>query len=154
MEFCHLGFVAWLLFGDGTCFFGEMAEKNPQILSRIYMVLVVIVGWVLFRAESLTYAIKYLKTLFLPGDFAGQLFRVPSEFLQNDIIIAFVFGIIASLGGIAFLRKLSQEKHGFWQHMYIVLTFVLLLSQSPAYTTAVITPLYTLGSNRCIKDTI
>lgn len=125
-------FVIWGLWHGAflvleRAFLGKWLKKIPQIFSRVYMSLVVIIGWVLFRAESLSYAIKYLKTLFVPKSFAGQLLRVPTEFLQNDIIIAFVFGLLASLGGFMHLYKKSQEKHVFWQHAYTALLFLLFI---------------------------
>ncbi len=108
-------------------FLGRWLKKIPAFLSRIYTLLVVIVGWVLFRAASLGYAVKYLKALFIPQAFSGQLHRLPTEFLQNDIIIAFVFGIAASLGGILLLNNKSKEKGGVWRHAYIITVFVLFL---------------------------
>jgi len=108
-------------------FLGKWLNKIPVFLQRLYTLLVVIIGWVLFRATSLTYALKFLKTLFVPQTFAGQLHRLPTEFLQNDIIIAFVFGISASLGGIILLNNRSKEKGGFWRHAYIAVVFLLFI---------------------------
>jgi len=108
-------------------FLENWLKKLPGFLRRVYMFVVVIVGWVLFRAESLTYALKYIKTLFTPQKFAGQLLRVPGEFLQNDVLIAFIVGIIASMGGMMWLKKEADRKGGVLQNAFTALVFVLFL---------------------------
>lgn len=108
-------------------FLGKSLKKIPALFRRIYMALVVIIGWVLFRAESLTYALKYIKTLFIPKEFAGQLHRVPTEFMQNDVLIAFIFGLIASFGGVMLAYKWSKQKSGVWHHVYVALVFLLFI---------------------------
>ncbi|HYX35352.1 MAG TPA: MBOAT family O-acyltransferase [Oligoflexus sp.] len=42
----------------------EKLNKAPVGLSRLYAMLVVLVGWVFFRADSLTYALGFLKKMF------------------------------------------------------------------------------------------
>lgn len=44
--------------------FGNWLERQPAVLSRGYCLLMVLFGWVLFRADSLTQGIHYLGTLF------------------------------------------------------------------------------------------
>ena len=44
--------------------FKKVLAKLPKFLGRIYTLLVVIVGWVFFRAETLTGALKYLGAMF------------------------------------------------------------------------------------------
>ncbi len=44
--------------------FKKVLEKLPKFLGRIYTLLVVIVGWVFFRADTLTAAVKYLGAMF------------------------------------------------------------------------------------------
>ena len=82
--FCNL-FVVWLLTGIwhganwtficwGLYFFVWIAlekflnlEKRLQksrVFSHIYLLLIVILGWVLFRADSIGYAANYIKSMF------------------------------------------------------------------------------------------
>jgi len=116
-------------------FLSKLLDKLPGVFRRIYTLLVVIVGWVLFRGNNLSHALKYLKAMFIPSDFSGNLFRIPSEYLQNDVIIAFVFGIIASFGGIIWFKKKCDKKGKFLKHLYAVLVFVLfIISISSIYS--------------------
>lgn len=62
-------FIVWGLFHG----FFLLLEKNisfklPKILlwlSNVYLLVVVMVGWVFFRSENLSYAMGYIKTLFV-----------------------------------------------------------------------------------------
>ncbi len=64
------GFVVWGLWhGLFLCFeripFVKKAlDKLPRAVGTIYALLVVLVGWVLFRADSLTAALSYLDSMF------------------------------------------------------------------------------------------
>jgi len=44
---------------------GRLLEKMPALLSRIYTLVVVLVGWVFFRAENIGAAWAYLKEMFV-----------------------------------------------------------------------------------------
>jgi alginate O-acetyltransferase complex protein AlgI len=46
---------------------GRMLERAPRIARHVYAVLVVMVGWVFFRAESLPQALSYLGAMASPG---------------------------------------------------------------------------------------
>lgn len=65
------------------------------VISHIYCMLVVVIGWVLFRAETLMDAYNYIISMFTPwrGGFGG-LSHIPAELtLRNGIFIFFaVFG--------------------------------------------------------------
>ncbi|MDR3203503.1 MAG: MBOAT family protein [Deltaproteobacteria bacterium] len=43
---------------------GRVLEKAPKILSRVYTLLVVLIGWVFFRAETIGDAFVYLRNMF------------------------------------------------------------------------------------------
>ncbi|WP_297519264.1 MBOAT family O-acyltransferase [uncultured Clostridium sp.] len=63
-------FVVWGLYYGAILlleklFLQEYLEKMNPILSRIYTMLLVMVGWVFFGLESLSAGLKYLKTMFL-----------------------------------------------------------------------------------------
>ena len=44
---------------------GQLLEKMPGFLSRSYALIVVLIGWVFFRAENIGAAGKYLKDMFI-----------------------------------------------------------------------------------------
>lgn len=51
--------------------FGRMLDASPRWVARVYTLLVVVVGWVFFRAENMDAALAYLGTMFTlaPGPF-------------------------------------------------------------------------------------
>ena len=109
-------------------FLGKVLKKIPKFIGYIYTMLVVIFGWVLFRSESLGYALSYAKKMVLPGsitgvEFTGILFRSPLEFLQNDFIIAAVFGILVSVGFFRWVRKkgMNSRRKSPFEVVYMVL---------------------------------
>jgi alginate O-acetyltransferase complex protein AlgI len=96
----------------------EMAGLK-RILSRIwrpirhvYLLLIVILGWVVFRSDSITQAINYLGIMFNLGQF-GSDSRDITEFLQKDVLIAILIGAITSCNLAYFYHKgvLKLVKH-------------------------------------------
>ena len=45
----------------------KVLEKTPKILQHLYTMIIVIIGWVFFRADNFIFALKYLKILFIPN---------------------------------------------------------------------------------------
>src|SRR5262249_39710822 len=60
-----------------------------------YLLLVVVIGWVLFRADTLAHAGRYLSAMFGFGSGTGLLVRA-SEFLEPDVIVATAIAVIGS----------------------------------------------------------
>ena len=77
--------------------------QNKNLLSHIYALLVIIFGWVLFRADDVNYGINYWLQMLKINTFNWQ---TASEYLQNDILIAFVIGIILSVDWRPLYKKL------------------------------------------------
>ena len=46
---------------------GLLMTQLPSSLGRVYVLLVVMLGWVFFRAENITEAMSYMTTLFMPS---------------------------------------------------------------------------------------
>jgi alginate O-acetyltransferase complex protein AlgI len=66
-----LNFVLWGLWHGAFMLIERMINKTslgklriPDLIKRIYMMIIVIVGWVFFRANTLGYAIGYLSVMF------------------------------------------------------------------------------------------
>ncbi len=117
-------FVVWGLWhGLFLCFeripFVKKAlEKVPRSISTIYALLVVLVGWVLFRAESLAAALDYLASMFsfnfVPGMDATSLIDVQTG--------------IALLIGLIFCAKLPKVRvNAFTQALGTVAALALLV---------------------------
>lgn len=42
----------------------RILDKLPRVLTHIYALFFIVIGWVLFRSDSLSYAIRYLRVMF------------------------------------------------------------------------------------------
>ena len=74
---------------------GGVLARLPRPLRHAYAVLVVMVGWVFFRADDLPQALSYLAAMALPGRFASP--DVPLALLLNaQTIAALAFGTLLS----------------------------------------------------------
>ena len=96
----NLTFIVWgLIFVVFSIierlFLGELLKKNPvKPLNWLYMMLVIMIGWVFFRSDTLAFA----------GSFIGQMFSFRGStagysvlsYLSLEIIIALVCGIVFS----------------------------------------------------------
>jgi|LSQX01.1.fsa_nt_gb alginate O-acetyltransferase complex protein AlgI len=56
-------YYAIILLGERFVWKG-FADNGPSFLRRIYVLLVVIIGWVLFRSDSMTYCAAMIKSMF------------------------------------------------------------------------------------------
>lgn len=73
---------------------GDFLAKLWRPVRHIYTLLIVMIGWVFFRANNLTHALDYLEAMFgltNPGDYAQ------SFYISSLIVGAFIAGIIFSL---------------------------------------------------------
>lgn len=64
------------------------------VLAHIYTLAVIIFGWVLFRADNVTYALGYWKVMCASN---GVNVVDALEFLKNDVILAMIAGIVFSI---------------------------------------------------------
>lgn len=74
---------------------GKIIARLPVIIQHVYAVLVVMVGWVFFRANSLEQAIVYIKSLgnlSAPAYLDARLFAT----MNTEFYIALCFGLIFS----------------------------------------------------------
>lgn len=83
-------------------------KKNPnkmRVLKHIYTLFFVVMGWVLFRAESLTDAFSYMGTMF--G--GGELINDSTIYYALNYIVYFVFAILIST---PIFKKISEKVNG------------------------------------------
>lgn len=75
---------------------------------HIYTLFVIIIGWVFFRAESLSYALSYLQVLFGVKNH-GIIFQPVKYFLQLDIIVIILVGAICSTPIFSYLGRFERN---------------------------------------------
>lgn len=88
--------------------FGEWLEKIPVILKRIYTLVVVLIGWVFFRCDSIMDAFAYIKVMFALN--FSDLHRLTvTECLDREFWFLFIVSLIGSLPLIPALKKRFGE---------------------------------------------
>jgi len=118
---------------------GEFIRKLPKFIRHIYVLLEVAIGWVIFRSDSMTFALRFLKRMFIPTRSSAALKIIPSEFYQNDVIIATVLGVLSSIGLFIWIKRYCEKKKGIAIILFqigVVLVFLLTIAK-----------LYTSGYN-------
>lgn len=95
--------------------------KIPSVISRIYTLMVVIVGWVLFRCDNIDKAIEYLKVMF--GGKSGNITISTEYYLDKYLLTVIVAGVILSTPILSKIYKLVKEKvnYGIIQCIQLVL---------------------------------
>jgi len=100
-------FIFWGLFHGAFLILektkGSLIEKLPNIIKHIYVLLVVIVGWVFFRAETFNDAIVYLQHLFTPTTDGNY---IPFIYVNNYFVFVLCLAIIFA----APVRKIISQK--------------------------------------------
>ena len=81
--------------------FGKILDKLPAWLRCLYTMLIVLMGWVLFRAENMTQALAYFTGMFTPG--ANDL-AVLNYAMDGQTWFCLIAGLLLST---PLLRKLS-----------------------------------------------
>ncbi|MEG1132127.1 MAG: MBOAT family O-acyltransferase [Romboutsia sp.] len=139
-------FIIWgLYFGVfialEKAFLEKVLYKIPRVFRHIYLLLIVVIGWVFFRAENITKAFEFLKIMF----------GVSSKTLVNSACTAYLIdywyillaSIILSTPIVKVLKKLILKinkraldndiaylMHGFSLGIYMFVVMIMLCSSS------------------------
>ncbi|MCR5770223.1 MAG: MBOAT family protein [Butyrivibrio sp.] len=119
--------------------FGKVLEKS-RILGTIYSLIVVIIGWVFFRADDLHFALAFIKRMVLPFNYASSG-AVMGTIVTTKTLIVLFMGIIAAgplklLFDLPGLNKLSLKwKNSLLEAVYLcaVLFCCILLLANDTY---------------------
>lgn len=73
----NMTFVLWGLYNGlflilERIFLGDLLNKIPKFLTHAYALLVVLIGWVLFRADNISQAFDYLSVMFFLSNTDNQ----------------------------------------------------------------------------------
>ena len=120
-------FIAWGLYYAvflilEKAFADKTLNKLPSAVQHIYSVVVILFGWVLFRADNLTSAVQYIKHMFVASgaDWANVLMDVNSKRL---LIIA--AGIFISIPHKKLAGRISRYQ--FVSDIFVIVVFLLAL---------------------------
>lgn len=114
-------FIIWGLFHG--CFlilerttFGKWLEATPIWLQHLYVMAVVVISWVFFRAESLDQAIQYFGTMLGQSDGARYYAGL---YLNREVLLAFILAIAFAGPLFPAIQKASQRQGLLGQALYL-----------------------------------
>lgn len=76
--------------------FGGFIKAFNAPLKHAYALLVIMVGWVFFRSETVPYAVAYIKAMGNLSDATGPSMSFAMDYLNSKVVLAIAFGTIAS----------------------------------------------------------
>lgn len=108
-NFLFWGLYFFLLLVGERFLWGKALERAPRLLRHIYALLFIVLGWVLFRSESLTYAAGFFSAMFGGGSGLTDA-RTIYTLLQYryDLILA----VLASLPWKVWLETRLRRNEG------------------------------------------
>lgn len=133
-------FVVWLLTGVwhganwtfvvwGLLYFVLLAfEKltnfpaKLKIFSHIYTMLFVIIGWVLFRSESISAALDYLQTMFFMSD--AELFDDKAIFFLDNYKFYLVAGVLACFPIMPKIKEKIKTGRKIYESIAVIALFI------------------------------
>lgn len=96
--------------------FGKILKKTG-VFANLYCMIVVLLGWVLFRADSISHALMYASHMVAPWKygFENALFVRPLFLLNLRSVIVFVIAICGAGPVQAITRKIMPGLHEKWK---------------------------------------
>lgn len=122
----NMTFVVWglwygLFIVMENLFFKDYLKKN-FIFAHFYTILVVVFGWVMFRANGVSIAIKYWSKMVGLSTFYSENFL---DYLNNDVILALIMGIMFSVDWRdVYKSMLFRDKSHFRFLSYKIISYV------------------------------
>ena len=98
--------------------FSKMLKKAWKPVRHIYLMLVIIIGWVFFRADSLSHAISYMYAMINIYNYQTLPFHY-AQIISHEAIYAFLIGtllttpiyIVTRNFIFIFFEKISEDSH-------------------------------------------
>lgn len=126
-------FIIWGMFHGTFLILEKMTglfQRNMTVVSRIlshlYLLCVVCVGWVIFRAPDMTYAAQFIRMMF--GLYPGNPTYGLTYYVTNWVGFIFVLGALFSTGIFkTILLKDRQTINVAWVNIYLTIIFVFCL---------------------------
>lgn len=136
-------FIAWglyfgILIAIEKAFLGKILDKIYPPISHLYLVLVVMIGWIFFRSNSFTYAFNYIKLLF--GLDNNLLYNNLTIMYLNDYGYILILSVIFSIPIIPILKnKLHEFKE---THAYYIIKSIVFMSMFGAIVIELVNSTY------------
>lgn len=87
---------------------GRLLERLPQVVRWAYAFVLVVLGWVLFRAESLGQVVWYVQAMFTPAQGLNRL----TLYCLHEYSVELLAACIGCIPFATWLRQKEQQKGG------------------------------------------
>lgn len=79
----------------------------PNLYNHIYLLIIVMIGWVFFRSSSLNYAVSYINQLIHLFDHQAYInsYHSTDYFIRSDVLLALIVGSLLSFPVVKLLPK-------------------------------------------------
>lgn len=117
-------FVAWGLLYFVLLAFEKLTNFPAKLkfFSHIYTMLFVIIGWVLFRSESISAALEYLQTMFFMS--GAELFDDKAIFFLDNYKFYLVAGILACFPIMPKIKEKIKTGRKIYESIAVIALFV------------------------------
>lgn len=106
-------------------FLGKHLNVIPSAFQHLYTILIIIVGWIFFREESLTSSIIYIKNLFLINKTSWIDFIY---LIDRKFIFCIIMGIIFSTPVIPYIKTKLNGKMEIIRFAVLILIFIIAIA--------------------------
>lgn len=130
----NLTFVVWGLYNGlflvlERVFLGKLLEKLPAFIAHAYALIVVLIGWVFFRADSVSHAIDYIGVMLFLSNTDNS--SICSGLVFN--YIALVAGCITVFLKIKCFNSSDAKKAVIYNQAFVFHTILIVLSVTVLY---------------------
>ncbi|WP_096272590.1 MBOAT family O-acyltransferase [Paucisalibacillus globulus] len=100
--FMAWGFYFGVLIVLERLWLGKLLSKLYSPIQHLYLIVIVMIGWVFFRADNFSYSFEYIQTMF--GINQTKLIDGQAIIFLNDYWITFIIAIVFSMPIIPWLK--------------------------------------------------
>ena len=129
----NMTFVIWGLYNGlflilERVFLKDVLAKLPKVLTHSYALIVVLVGWVIFRADNIEHALEYLKVMFTVSNL-DNVSLVEGKFVNYVALILGFLVAFSSLLSFSSSDAYEQKTHikSYIVHAILVFFSVIIL---------------------------
>ena len=88
--------------------FDKVLKKLPSVISNIYVVFFVMITWVFFRADSLSYALSYLRKMFV---FSSKSNIFLGVYFTQELYLFLIFAVLGAYGFFPLINKTILKRY-------------------------------------------
>lgn len=103
----------------------KLLEKLPTALQHLYALLVIVIGWVFFRAETLAQAIQYIIAMFTINQ---QSWIDCYAMLNKQYIFCLFLGLLFSIPVVQKLKEKFSGRLEFLYDIILIICFIIAIS--------------------------